>query len=330
MRANFQPGVTMNIPAHTELSNFDIRSGGRKAELDLSVVLLVERNSDPVDAINAAYQALSKADFSSEFILLNMSQEGFQYDTLLQLFPQMRVLLPREKVGPAEAIMLAASEALSRNILLLDEHAVIETINLEVLRMYLSENNFGILLPLITDAKGEIVPNCVKAYFRKGMIDTVSMDIVGSAITSLYPKYFGFMLNRDALKDHEIELNDYSEAKYTLLELGYRLWKAGFVIIQTRPFRIIRKTGAEADITPEDFGLDYAYFCAANLTEPKIARGRSSSFFFRALGAFFSFRLPLCRRLFQLIGKGGAFRKKTNTQPVEDSAIFTIINKDIP
>jgi hypothetical protein len=319
----------MQLPVYTELSNFDTRAGGKRISRDISIVLILDSLSDPVNTINSIYQFVSKKNCRSEFILLNLNKEGYQYDKLLSTFPVMRVILPQEGIKLQDAIAIAAKESLSRNIFFLDENCRIESIQFKVLQMVFSESNFGVLLPLLVSEKTEVIPNIVKGKLKKGFIDTISMDIVGTAIVSLYPKYFCFVMNRDAFLSRNIELHNYEDSRYTLLELGYQFWKEGFIITQARNLKVLYSGETKEDIREDFSNKDYLFFHFANITSVEARKERWKRNVFALLKSFFGLNWKNISLLWDIFKNFKKMRENNLSKPIEDLAIFSIINKDI-
>ncbi len=319
----------MNLPVYTELSNFSTRVNGKKITTDISVVLIINSGSDPVDIINSVFQTLSKTRYKGEFILINMDKAGYQYDKLLSAFPVMRVLLPKNKINLKDAIALAVAESLSNNILFVDENCIIRALSLEVLEMYLSETSFGILIPLLINEKEEVIPNVIKGDISDGFINTISMDIVGTAVTSIYPKYFCFILNRDAYLSRNIEISDYDNPQYTLLELGYKFWKEGFIITQARNFKIQYYGEPVKDISEDYSERDYFLFNLSNIIGREAAKGRGKIILWTLFKLILSLRLKKFAVLINILKNNGKFRENIVSKPVEDFTIISIINKDI-
>lgn len=319
----------MKLPVYTELSNFTTRLNGKKVPLDLSIVLVINSLSDPVNSINAVYNLISKMKQKSEVILINTDKDGYKYDKLMSTFPAMRVLLPRDRISLAEAIQLGSSESLADNILFIDEFSVIKAMNLEVLDMYLSESCFGMLVPLITDDKNEVIPNIVKGNARNGFINTISTDIIGTAVSSIYPKYFCFIMNREAFIGRNIDLNRYNNPVFTLLELGYRIWKEGFIITQSRNFKVHYTGRPVEDVVENQTDRDYLLFNFMNLTGKDITRGRGRKILAAVFGSLVRFRFESLSALISMLVHSRRDRQNILAKPVEDFTIFSIINKDI-
>lgn len=319
----------MKLPVYTELSNFSTRMNNKKVPMDLSIVLVINSLSDPVDSMNAIYNLTTRMKQKSEVILINIDKDGYMYDKLLSTFPAMRVLLPQNKMTLKEAICLGASESLANNILFIDEFSVIKTMNLEVLDMYLSETGFGILIPHITDDKNEVIPNIIKGNARHGFINTISTDIIGTAVSSIYPKYFCFILNREAFIGRNIELNDYEKQSCTLLELGYRIWKEGFIITQSRNFKVLYTGRPVEDIVENETDRDYLLFNFMNLAGKDITRGRGRKVLSAVFRSLSRFRFEAISALFAILKNARRNRQNILSKPVEDFTIFSIINKDI-
>ena len=319
----------LNLPVYTELSNFSTRVNGKKVSTDITVTLIVNSSSDPVQSINSIYQFLERIRYKSEFILLNLDREGYQYEKLLSTFPVMRVLFPQEKINIKDAVSMALHESLSNTILFLDPNFLIESLSLEVLDMYLSESSFGMLIPLIISEKGETIPNIVKGNIQSGFLSTISMDIVGTAVSSIYSKYFCFLLNREAVLSRNIQLESYQKPQFTLLDLGYKLWKEGYIITQARNFKVKYLGTAINDIKPDFDDKDYLLFHYKNITENAPKKGRKLKMIWVFLSWLVRFKAGMIRYLFLLWKEDPLSIKINSTKPVEDLSIITIINKDI-
>jgi len=319
----------MNLPVYTELTNFSTRIGGKKVTTEISIALIVSSNSDPVQTINSIYQFLSKMQKPAEFIFLNLDKEGYKYDKLLATFSSMRILLPQREISFSEAINICIQESLSRNILFLDDRFKILSLDLEILQMYLSENSFGCLIPLIVNEKNEVIPNIIKGGIQKSYINTISTDIIGTAISSLYPKYFCFLLNRDAFLSRNISLNEYNSNQYVLLELGYKLWKEGYIITQVRNFKVSYSGPTLADIGKDFYNEDFIRFNYGCLSDRNILKYRWKDTIQLFLSLLIRFHLRLISVLLKVIKKSKEVQKENLTKPVEDFTIFSIINKDI-
>ncbi len=319
----------MTLPSYTELSNFSIRSGGKKSAADITIALIVNSTSDPVETINSIYKFTSNGSFICEFLLINTEKEGYKYDKLLAVFPMMRVILPRDRISVSSAFKIAVSESLSNNLLFINEHFTLKSLDFNVLRMYLSETFFGILIPLIIDERDGVIPNIIKGGFRNSFLDTISVDIVGTAISSLYSKYFCFLINREAYISRNLELNEYEDLKYTLLELGYKLWKEGYIITQVRNFKV-EYSGVKIDDISVDFSSnDYLLFNLMNISDRALLKARRIKIFLLVINYFITFRWSRMSWFFKKLKLSGKKINDILSKPVEDSAIISIINKDI-
>ena len=319
----------MDLPVYTELSNFSVRKSGKKVTTDLSIVLIINRESDPVDSINSIYNFISKTKYKTEFLLINRDKEGYKYDKLLSTFQIMRVLLPQDKISLVSAINLVVTESLSKHILFTNEFSQIQSVDDEIIDMYLSESTYGAIIPLMLNPRDEVIPNIVKGGASRGFINTISRDIVGSAVSSIYPKYFCFILNKDAIISREINLNEYRDEQYVLLDLGYQLWKEGFVILQVRNFKMVYQNEPKNDIMQNYQSEDYLAFNFNNLTSDNTLKERNKKIIRIILGFIFTFRFKNLIALFRLLKESKNTAQKNSLKPVEDSAIFSIINKDL-
>lgn len=318
----------MKLPVYTELSNFNTRKGGTKIRTDLSVALIVGQTSDPVDTINSIYEYLSKTKNRVELLLINVDREGYQYDRLLQTIPTMRALIPQEKITVGQAIFLAAQESLSKDVLFIDESLTLTSIDPDLLSAYLTQSDYGAILPVVTDELDEPVPNIVKANLAGGFIDTVAVDIRGAAIASLYPKYFCFVLNRDMLLSRDIELNDYDSKQYLLLELGYKIWRNGFLIFQAPSFKTKLHAVPSLDIAFDIENGDYVRFVYSNLQDKACSRARSRKIRGVLLKNFVTFRFKKAKRLAESLARAQEAASKAPEYPLDNAAVFATINKD--
>jgi hypothetical protein len=319
----------MQLPSYTELSNFSTRAGGRKSSADITIALIINGNSDPVETINSIFKFASNKSIKCEFLMINTDKQGYKYDKLLASFPIMRVILPKDKIGENEAVKIAISESLSKNILFINEYFTLKTLDFNVLRMYLSETLFGILIPLVVDERDTVIPSIIKGGIRNSFLETISVDIVGTAISSLYSKYFCFLINRDAFMSRNIELNDYSDIKYTLLELGYKLWKEGYIITQVRNFKVEYSGPKQSEISMDFSSNDYLSFNLLNISEKSLLKFRTTKIILLAMSFLMTLRWQRLSWLFRELSRAGKIISEISSKPVEDSAIFSIINKDI-
>ena len=319
----------MTLPSYTELSNFSSRKENRKSNIDITIALTINGDTDTVGTINSIYKFTSDKSIKCEFLLINTDKEGYNYDKLLSSFPIMRIILPRDKIMESEALKIAISESLSKNLLIMNENFILKSLDFNVLRMYLSETLFGILIPLIVDERDHIIPSIVKGNIINSFLETISLDIIGTAISSIYSKYPCFLINREAFLTRNLELNNYEDLKYTLLELGYRLWKEGYIITQVRNFKV-EYTGKKIDDISMDFSSnDYIKFNLMNISERALIKSRWLKIILLASACLLTLRWRRLSWLFKELKQSGKIINDILSKPVEDSAIFSIINKDI-
>lgn len=318
----------MNLPVYTELSNFNVRKGGAKMRTDLSIVLIVGKLSDPVDTINSVFNYLSNTKHKVEMILVNIDREGYQYDKLLQAIPMLRVLLPQEKIGIREAIWLAAKESLSKDILFIDEQLTLTNIDPDLLSAYLTQSDYGAIIPALVDELDEPVPNIVKASVSGGFIETIAIDIKGAALSSLYPKYFCFILNRDMTLEREIVPDEYDSKQFTLLDLGLKIWRNGYLIFQAPSFKAKLHAAPALDPSFDLTNGDYVRFNFANLQDKQSSRGRNRRIFGAILKNALTFRFGKAKTLAASLAKAQDSAGKAPDYPVELNAVFSTINKD--
>jgi len=316
----------MKLPVYSEVSNIDTKKIYRK-DFKLSVILVVRDLTLSLNTLNSIYNSLSQSKKPYELIIINTDKTTYQYDTIFNTFPFVRILFPAEKLNIKEIIFLGIQEAKSSNILFLNDEFVIKNLNIDILSIYLSESSFGILLPLIYDESENIIAGIVKSEFKKGFLCTFSLDIVGAIISSLYPKYFCFILNKNVFYG-DFQLNDYKDENVILLELGYLVWKKGFIITQARNFKVKYSGKITRDFSIDNLKIsevDYVLFNIRNITSRKLVKGRFLKVISIIIKSIFSLNFEVAKTLIREI-----LTKNKNIYPVEDFSIFTIINKDLP
>lgn len=319
----------MELPVYTELSNFSVRKGGKKASADISVVLISERGTDPVDAINSVYQFVTKTKLRAEFVLLSSDRENYKFDRLLATFPAMRVLMPERELRIEESIRLGAVESVARNVFFIDGNCRAISADDEILEMYLRDDNYGIVLPLLLNRNDAVLPNVVKGAVHHGFIQSASLDIAGTAVPSLSPKYFCFMMNRDVFLSREIRLNRYEDPSFLMLELGYRFWKEGCPVVQVRNLKVHYDGPERQDITENPDDADYLAFHYSNILSSELVKQRRSALIGLALKSLVTLRWKKLGLLTGYLMAGRRKYEKEYARPVEDTAIFEMINRDM-
>jgi hypothetical protein len=314
----------MKVPVYTELSNFAIRKNGKKLHTEISIVMLLNRLSKPIEVINSIYNFAVESEHKIEVIIINIDKEGYNYEKLLKNFPVLRVLLPKESISIKDAIALALGETLSDNVMFINEHFKLKSLDMDLIKRYFQDPHFGAVIPVITDENKENVPNIVKASIDSGFISSITVDIKGTSIASLYPKYFCFIVNRSLFISRDIELSDYGNEDYCLLEIGYRIWKEGYFIIQAPSFKAQYMSIPKGDIRYSPLDNDYMRFNYENITDENIVRGRKRKIMKLAMKFIITFRF---KKAAKLIGFIKPVKSKSEL-PVDDATVITTINKD--
>ena len=106
-----------------------------------------------------------------------------------------------------------------------------------------------------------------------------------------------------------------------MLELGYRLWKNGFVISQARNFKVFYNY-EKSDIDLSD-DSEYLIFNLRNINSSSLTKGRSLFILKSMLKNVFKLN-------FNYVKKLNKSKKEKKHFPVEDLEILSIINKDNP
>ncbi len=318
----------MTIPVYTELSNFSVRKAGNKIQTDLSVGLIIHRDSDPVESINSLYSYISHSSSKIELIIVNMDREGYKYEKLMDTFPALRILLPQEEIDYSQAIELILGESLSEQVLFMDEAVRLQSLDLALLKSYFTQSSFGALVPRVTSNEGEAVPNVVKGSLKLGLLDTISVLMKGSAITSLYPKFACFILSRDTLSKSNIQLNPYSDRRFTLLELGYRLWKQGLMIFQGEKFKVQLVGTPQEDIRQDLENSDYLLFNYANIHDKKVVKARGARMRQKGLVYLLTLRWNKLAGLLRAIREYNRNINRNSQDPLDDETVFRTVNKD--
>lgn len=319
----------MEFPVYTELSNFTARKGGKKAKTDLTIALVIGKFSEPVDTINSIYNYITESEYNCEVLIINVDKVGYKYDKLLSTFPALRVLIPQQKIKMRDAIMMAGQESLSKYILFIGEDFKIKSMDLDFLGMYLNQSDFGIMIPVIYDEQDEIIPNIVKGNPESGFLKTISMKIRGTAITSLYPKYFCFMLNRPIFLERIQDLDEYETTQFALLELGYKVWRNGYLVFQAANFKVQFNGEPMMDISYDENNDDYMRFNLINFQDKQSRSGRGWKILRIFIRSLFTFRFKTIGRLNTMLVSSKEHSRKGQEYPMDNDAVFKTINKDI-
>ncbi len=311
----------MALPVYSEISNFSFKKNEvKKFNFSLSCVFITNNLSSSIESLNSLYSIISSNKQSIELLIINLDKITYNYDTIFATFPFVRILFVKDKVSIKDIFLLGVEEAIAKNILFLKQDYEILSLDLDMLNLYLSEMNFGIVLPLIFNENEEIIPNIVKLNYKNGLLTTNSNDIVGTAEPSLYPKYFCFIINKNAIFS-DLDIFDYENEDYFLLELGYRLWKNGFVISQARNFKVFYNY-EKSDIDLSD-DSEYLIFNLRNINSSSLTKGRNLFILKSMLKNVFKLN-------FNYVKKLNKSKKEKKHFPVEDLEILSIINKDNP
>lgn len=315
----------MEFPVYSEISNYSKVDFPKKNYFSLSILFITDNLSSSIETLNSVYNCISTSKTPYELIIINLDKISYNYDTIFSTFPFVRILFPQDNANLVHLFKLGINEAHSKNILLLNREFTIVNFNLDILNIYLSESSFGIIIPLIFNEKEDIIPGITKMEIKKGLLKTFSMDIKGTAISSLYPKYPCFIINKNAFLSNP-DLSNYNDEKYFLLELGYRIWKSGFIITQARNFKV-NYYGKEYEDIDTNEELDYIIFNIRNINFKKLVKGRWLILFRIILRKLISFDINYISKLILTLKE---MKKNRHYAPIEDSAILTIINKDMP
>ena len=319
----------MVLPDYTELSNFSTRKDGKKLTIDLSVCLIINKLSDPVDTINSIYHFTAQTNYKTEVLIINIDKEGYKYDRLLASFPALRILLPKEKISLNQELSLGIRESLAPFVMILTDDFKIKSVDMEILQTYFSQNSTGILIPQVTDEYDGIIPNIVKASIKLGFLDTVSIDKQGTALSSFYPKYPCFIINKEMFLSRGIELADYDDPLYGLLELGLRVWRESYMILQVSNFKVRLLSSPKQDIHFDSNNPDYIRFNYTSFTGQDTTAGRGRKIFGIVLKWMVTFRFGKIGRLFGAINSIRDNAKKEAQYPVDDRTLFRTVNRDL-
>ncbi len=312
----------MALPIYSEVSNFSLKKNEiKKLDFLLSCVFITDNLSSSIESLNSIYSFINESKHNVELIIINLDKITYNYEKLFSTFPFVRILFIKGKVKIKDLFLLGIEEARSKNVLFLNQDFEIINLDFELINPYISELSFGIVIPLIFNEEEEIIPNTVKMNYNKGLLTTNSIDIIETTIYSLYAKYFCFIVNKNIFIEN-MELYDYENEDYFLLELGYKIWKNGFTITQARNFKVVYKGNEKEDIQLSN-ELEYIIFNLRNISNHINTKGR---FFYLLLTMIKKFLL-LDFNYISSIKK--AKKRKKEHYPVEDFEIMSIINKEI-
>lgn len=318
----------MQIPNYTELSNFSTRKNGQKVEMDLTIAMVLNRLSEPVNTINSIYNYLSNTDDRIEVIIISIDREGYNYDSILKKFPVMRVLLPESLIGVKDIFGLVAQESLGDAILFIDDDFNIQSIDLNIMNDYFAQSTFGVVVPLIRDIEGSIVPNIVKVGLENGFLNTISMDIKGTAITSIFPKYFCFIINRNLLIEWKDDFCEYKDNSFVLLELGYTVWKKGFFVVQAPSFHVEFSGYTKDDIYFDVYNTDYLLFNLININEKKFQKAQKRKIRQILAKLMLTFRFKKTKNILKTIKQASEHNRNIGVYPIDDTTVVSVVNKD--
>jgi hypothetical protein len=294
---------------------------------ELSIVLYLKPLANPVTTLNSLYKVL-QSNLNCELILIAEEKDAYQYDTLMEKFPVLRVILPERKLTFAEVLEIGCRESFSNHVMFLDDTVLLENLPTEIFSLYYDDPQYGIMIPQLFNEKNEGLPSQIKCILLHGFIQTVGRDKPQTAAPGLYPPHFCFILNKTMFLERDFHLYDYENFLYTLAEIGWRVWKSDFWVIQVRQWRVVRlvDTPVEMEFSPDD--EEYLLFHARNIVQPALVRKQNAYLFSLLIQKILTLHFKHVRSIWQTLFHRKKFRSELEGFPLEDMAIFSIINKE--
>ncbi|MCX7881752.1 MAG: hypothetical protein N2314_00820 [Brevinematales bacterium] len=313
------------IPVYTEVSNRE-RTFLRLPKR-LSIVLHLKVFANPVSTLNSLYQLLQQRE-DVELVLIAEEKDAYQYENLMERFPVLRVIFPETPLAFPQVLRLACQESFSQNVMFLDDRVVLETLPMEIFSLYFEDPQYGVIVPHCFSVKREVIPSQVKPTLRNGFLATVSWDKPQNAIPVMYPVYFCCIVNKEMFLSREFSLKEYENSLYTLAEFGWRVWKQGFWVIQVRQWRVVLDVFPVTEMTFSEKDEEYFLFHYRNVTHKSLVFRQNTVLFSLFLRCLFTLKWRMVGKLWRYLAGRKRIRQELAAFPIEDLAIFSIINNE--
>jgi len=313
------------IPVYTEVSNRErafLRLGKQ-----LSIVLYLRPLANPVATLNSLYRHLQDRE-DIELILIAEEKDAYQYDTLMQRFPVLRVIFPEYALSFPQLLRIGCTEAFSRNVMFLDDHVLVEQLPMEIFSLYFEDPRYGVLVPHCFSIKEEVIPSQIKPAVKNGFLVTTALDKPQNASPVMYPPTLCFILNKEMFLSRELGVQEYEHTLYTLAEFGWRIWKSGFWVIQVRQWRVILEEVATSEMDFSDEDDEYVLFHYRNITHKSLVGKQNALLFSWWVRSLTTFRWKRAAALWSFLVGRKRIRQELGVFPLEDLAIFSIINNE--
>lgn len=313
------------IPIYTEVSNRE-RAFLRMPK-QLSLVLYLKPLANPVAILNSLYQLLQGRE-DIELILIAEEKDAYQYENLMDRFPVLRVIFPENTLSFPQVIRIGCQESFSQNVMFLDDRVSLETLPMEIFSLYFEDPQYGVMVPHCFSEKGEVIPSQVKPVLRNGFLETVSWDKPQNAIPVLYPVHFCFIVNKEMFLSRELGIIEYDNSLYTLAEFGWRVWKNGFWVIQVRQWKVILDTVSQTEMAFSEKDGEYLLFHYRNITHRSAVRKQNTVLFSLLIRSLLTLKWGITGKIWGYLTSRKRIRQELGVFPIEDLAIFSIINNE--
>ncbi len=313
------------VPVYSEISNRE-RDFVRMPK-EVSLVLYLRPLAHPVDTLNTLY-ALLRGHEDRELILIAEEKDAYQYDSLMERFPVLRVIFPEAPLSLSEVLRIGCEESFSRMVVFLDDLVQMETLPTEIFSIYFDEPQCGMIVPQWVSEQGENLPSQVKPREKNGFISTFLEDRIQNALPVLYPLSFCFAVDREKFLSTVCELREYDNPLYTYAELGWRVWKQGWRVIQVRQWKTHSDYALPGEMVFSDEDEEYLLFHVRNISERLLVKKQHRLIFSLFLRDFLALRWKRAQKFWQLLHSRKKFSDELASFPLEDLEILSIINNE--
>lgn len=171
------------------------RESSRKSLLS---ILVINRDSATFRLENLAQlrTLLAAIDSLGEIIFIDNDRLPAHSETLVQDYPEVRVLIPTRKLAFRQCFLLGMREALSPHVLVLDASCYLAAMDLDsVFRVFADKRHFAVGFQL-EDSEGNPLPSVVKAFVDQHRLYMIEGNR-GFAAASLFLKDFVGIYDRE-------------------------------------------------------------------------------------------------------------------------------------
>ncbi|URA09641.1 hypothetical protein [Thermospira aquatica] len=313
------------IPVYSEISNRD--RDFLKIPKEISVVLYLRPLAHPVDTLNSLY-ALLRGHDDRELILIAEEKDAYQYDSLMERFPVLRVIFPEESLSFSQVVRIGCEESFSRMVVFLDDLVRMETLPGEIFSLYFDEPQCGMIVPQWVSEQGENIASQLKLQEKNGFFSTFLEDRIQNALSVFSPLSFCFAIDKEKFLSGSFEIWEYDNPLYTYAELGWRMWKQGLRVIHVRQWKTFFEIERKGEMAFSDEDEEYLLFHVRNISDRKLVKKQQRLLFSLFLRDFLSFRWKQAQKFWYFFQSRKKFSEEMASFPLEDLEILSIINNE--